>query len=135
MRVRYVSGPTVGPVDPRLSIGQEYLVLGLSFEFAPGTFVSRLSVHLLLENGAVAEGDLAQFEITNPRTSRFWRIRTGQFDGRQFVDLLPPELFAILTIDDRDNCTSEEQDVAGLEALGSAEFQRVCAVLENEQDS
>jgi hypothetical protein len=36
-----------------------------------------------LEQGGVAEDDLAQFEITDPHTSRFWQIRTGQFDGRQ----------------------------------------------------
>lgn len=132
MKVRYVSGPAVGPADRRLTIGQEYLALGLSFECAPGTFVSRPSVHILLEQGGVAQGDLAQFEITDPRTSRFWQVRMGQFEGRQFVDLLPPELFAVLTVDDRDERTSEELDMTFFEALGSTEFQRVCALLENE---
>jgi hypothetical protein len=65
-----------------------------------------------LEQGGVAEDDLAQFEITDPHTSRFWQIRTGQFDGRQYIDMMPPELFAVLTVDDRDERTSEEQDVA-----------------------
>ena len=135
MRVRYISGPAVGSADRRLTLGQEYLALGLSFEFAPGAFVSRPAVHILLEHGGVAECDLAQFEITDPRTSRFWQIRMGQFAGRQFVDLLPPEFFAVLTVDERDERTSAEQDVTFFQALGSAEFQRVCTLLENEYRS
>jgi hypothetical protein len=79
-----------------------------------------------------ASSDLAQFEMTDPRTSRFWQIRTGQFEGRQFVDMLPPELVTALTIDDRDERASEEQDVAFFKALGSAEFQHVCTLVENE---
>ena len=135
MRVRYVSDPAVGPADRRLTIGQEYLALGLSFECAPGAFVSRPSVHILLEQGGVAESDLAQFEITDPRMSRFWQIRMGQFEGRQFVDMLPPELFAVLTVDDRDERPSAEQDVTFFQALRSAEFQRVCTLLEHEYQS
>ena len=135
MRVRYVSGPAAGPADRRLTLGQEYLALGLSFEFAPGAFVSRPAVHLLLEQGGVAECDLAQFEITDPRTSRFWQIRMGQFEGRQFVDILPPELFAVLTVDDRDERTGVEQDVTFFQALRSAEFHRVCTLLETEYRS
>jgi hypothetical protein len=131
MRVRYVAGPSVGPADQRLTLGQDYLVLGLSFEFGTA-FTAECRLHLLLEHGGIASSDLAQFEITDPRTSRFWRIRMGQFDGRQFVDLLPPELVTVIHVDDRDERTSEEQDIAVLEALRSAEFRRICTVLENE---
>jgi len=111
MRMRYVSGPAVGPADPRLTVGQDYLVLGLSFDFASGPFVSRPVIHLLLQQGGVAQSDLAQFEITDPCPSRFWQIRRGEFEGRQFVDLLPPELFAVLSSDERGERTRQEQNV------------------------
>jgi hypothetical protein len=115
MRVRYVSGATVGPTDRRLTIGQDYRVLGLSFEYAPDPFLSRPYVHILLEQGRVAQGDLAQFESTNPRTSRFWQIRTGQFGERHFVDTLPPEFFAVFSVADPGQFASHQ---SGLWRLG-----------------
>jgi hypothetical protein len=47
-----------------------------------------------LEQGGVAEDDLAQFEITDPHTSRFWQIRTGQFD-KGFARLIDEKIAVI----------------------------------------
>jgi hypothetical protein len=121
-------------IDTRLTIGEEYLALGLTFEADPDHFMTGPYVHILLDNGNFALCDLCLFEITDPRASRYWEVRTAQFDSRQIVELLPPYLSGILSIADEDERPTWEQDEGYFAALNSPEFRQVCELLQREYD-
>jgi hypothetical protein len=129
MRVRCISDR-----DQRLTVGQDYLVLGLTFEFDPGQRVCvGPQVYVLLDSGRLALCDLAVLQITDPHASRYWQVRLVSFENRQYVDILPPELFSMLNVEEDDQRSGLEQDRAFFEALRSDEFRRVCALLQAEQ--
>jgi hypothetical protein len=127
-------GKYQGSIDNRLTIGAEYLVLGLTFEADPDRFTTGPYVHIPLDNGNVALCDLCLFAITDPRASRYWEVRTAQFDNRQIVELLPPHLSGILSIADEDERPTWEQDKSFFAALSSSEFRQVCELLQSEYD-
>jgi hypothetical protein len=86
----------------------------------------------MLQNGYAALCDLALFEITDPRASRYWHVRMTTFEGREAIDLLPPELIPIFFTTEDDERSGLEQDRAYFAALHSDEFKRVCELLHNE---
>lgn len=118
--------------DKRLSIGKEYLVLGLSFEFDPAHLTSGPYVFILLDKGNVAYFDLALFEVSDPRVSRYWQIRKVEFDSRQVVDILPPALFDQLNDPADDERSLDERDSAYFEMLQSQGFRDLSTLLQSE---
>jgi hypothetical protein len=120
--------------DNRLTVGEEYLVIGLTYELGSTNAGAGVYVHVLLTNGDVAYSHLYLFEVIDPRSSRYWHVRMVQFDGGQFVELLPPTLFGVLSTTDDDARTSLEQERASATALHSPEFRHTCDLLRREFD-
>ena len=67
--------------DNRLTVGEEYLVIGLTFELGSTNARAGVYVHVLLTNGDVAYSHLYLFEVIDPRSSRYcmceWSSSTG----------------------------------------------------------
>jgi len=118
-----------------LTVGQEYLVLGLSFQADPKHVETGAYVYVPLGDKGVGTCALGLFAITDPRVSRYWQIRTSRFDQMTIVDLLPPPLFAMLNIADDETRTSEQIDAAYAAALVSSEYKHIYQLLKNEFES
>ncbi len=121
-----------GSLAPGLTIGAEYLVLGLGFEADPDHATTGPYVTILLERVGPKAYDLCLFEVTDPRVSRYWQVRALQFGGRQIVELLPPALFEALSTTDNDERSAEEQDETYFAFLESDAFEHICALLRDE---
>ncbi len=129
--------PYQGHLEWGLTVGQEYLVLGLTFEADPEHFRTGPHVDLLLKTGDVLNVrsyDLCLFEISDPRASRYWEVRTREFGDRQIVDLLPPPLADAIYPSEGDARTFEEADEAWSAFLGSDEFRHLCDALQRESE-
>lgn len=122
-------------LDYRLTVGEEYLVIGLTFELGTANDGAGVYAHVLLPNGDLAYSHLYLFEVIDPRASCYWHVRKVQFAGEQFIELLPPTLFDMLTTFDDDTRSGLEQELAVTAALHSAEFRRTVELLRSEFDS
>jgi hypothetical protein len=124
-----------------VTIGEEYLGLGLTFEADPDHATTGPYVHLLLRNGDVLNlrrYDLALFTITDPRASRYWEVGTREFNGRQIVEMMPPLLAGKLYLPaeaGQVSSDSEDEDDAWFAFLDSAAFRRLCDLLQDESAS
>ena len=121
-----------GSLAVGLTVGEEYLVLGLEFVVDPDQFDTGPYVIVLRNHGVPVAYDLCLFEVIDPRASRYWEVRTVQFAGRQIVELLPPTLFDELSTTDDDERSSVEQDEAYFAYLDSDAFRHVCTLLRDE---
>jgi hypothetical protein len=121
-----------GSLEPGLSIGAEYLVLGMTFEADPRHVSTGPYVMVLMKDREPATYDLCLFEIIDPRVSRYWEVHTVQFDGRQIVDVRPLALFGPLDITDDDERDWEKQEEAYDAFLNSDAFRDTCALLRAE---
>jgi hypothetical protein len=117
-----------GNLELGLTIGAEYLVLGLGFEADSNHGTTGPNVTVLLENGSPGGYDLCLFEVIDPRVSRYWEMCILEFDSRQIVELLPPT-FPKATVDALDH---DAQDKAYIAFLASDAFRDTCALLKDE---
>jgi hypothetical protein len=133
--------PQQGHVAWGVAIGEEYLVLGLTFEADPEHAITGPYVLLLLQNGDslnVRQYDLGLFTITDPRVSRYWKVGVREFAGRQITEVLPPILAdALYPRADAGpaNSSSEDEDDAWFGFLDSAVFRHLCGLLQDESAS
>lgn len=115
-----------------LTVGSEYLVLGLAFEFDADRTTTGPYVLVLDDYGIPKSHDLSLFEVCDSRVSHYWHVRSSRFDSRQIEELMPPELFDILDAADDSARSLDEQDAAFFAALRSPEFVALCTLLRHE---
>jgi hypothetical protein len=133
--------PQQGHVAWGVTIGEEYLVLGLTFETDPEHATTGPYVLLLLQNGGllnVRQYDLGLFTISDPRASRYWKVGVREFAGRQITEVLPPILAdALYPRPDAGQAasSSEDEDDAWFEFLDSGAFRHLCGLLQDESAS
>ena len=87
--------PSQGYLEWGVTMGEEYLALGLTFAFDQEHTATGPYVHLLpqkVDGLTVRHYDLRLFTITDPRASHYWEAPTRQFAGGEIVDVLPPTL-------------------------------------------
>lgn len=121
-----------GSLAAQLTIGAEYVVLGLSFEFDPEHYSTGPYVTVLLESGVPARYDMCLFEVTDPRASRYWEVSILLFGGRQITELAPPVPVGAFYRRNDETCSPEEQDEDYFAFLGSSSFAQVCELLQGE---
>jgi hypothetical protein len=130
--------PQQGHLAWGVTIGEEYLVLGLTFEADPEHATTGPYVLLLLQNGDVLnvrQYDLGLFTITDPWVSRYWKVGVREFAGRQMAEVLPPLLADALyprAVAEHVSSSSEDEDDAWFAFLDSAAFRRLCSLLQDE---
>jgi hypothetical protein len=120
-----------------LTIGEEYLVLGLSFAVNPKQPLTGPYVFLLLQRDNVLNVggyDLGLFTITDPHPSQYWEVRAWQFSENQIVDLLPPTLAAVLYAPTAAGSDGSVEDDAWFAYLDSEGFRQLCDRLRGESD-
>jgi len=101
-----------------VTIGKEYLVVGLSFEINSyaGTGVC---VNIVSDGGYFVTVPLCLFEVLDARASRYWRIRRWE-DG--ITSLWPESFYAPFYVDDHNEDVPEVR----------ADFKKVYSQLEAE---
>lgn len=73
-----------------LTVGKEYLVLGLEFEVDPAGFETGTYVWIVPDVGYVVRFRLLYFEITDPQVSRYWQAQSLSAGN---VTLFPPSFY------------------------------------------
>jgi hypothetical protein len=112
-----------------LTVGKEYLVVALSFTFAPAPDELGPSVVLIPDAGYLVAFPLALFEVTDPRASRYWTLHVDvdRDAGSTVVTLGPPSIYHHL----RAYLDQLEQGEPSVDA----DFSHVYALLEAEAAS
>ncbi len=77
-----------------LTVGREYLVVAITFTFAPAPDELGPSVILIPGAGYLVAFPLALFEVTDPRVSRYWELQVDvdREAGTTAVTLGPPSV-------------------------------------------
>lgn len=129
-RPRYRGGLAWG-----ITIGDEYLGLGLTFAVDPNYPRTGPYVHLLLKRDDVLNVggyDLGLFTITDLRPSQYWKVRACEYYGSQLVNLLPPvlaaELYASTDATSEDSLDESDRWFAYLD---SEAFRQLCDLLQS----
>jgi hypothetical protein len=125
-------GKYQGMLAQGLTIGREYLVLGLSFIADADHFQTGSYVLIQPDIGTIASYDLCLFEITDPRPSRYWRVQARRDEAGERVTLYPPGLLDPTTIAEDDPRNGEELDEAWFAYLASDEYERIWTMLQDE---
>jgi hypothetical protein len=125
-------GEYQGMLAQGLTIGREYLVLGLSFIADADRF--QIGAYALIQPdvGAIESYELCLFEITDPRPSRYWRVQARHDEAGESVTLYPLGLLEAMTIAEDDPRNAEELDVAWFAYLASGEYERIWNMLHDE---
>src|SRR5882724_4361444 len=102
-----------------VTIGKEYLVVGLSFQLNSGIFGTGLCVNVVDDGNYFVTIPLCLFEVLDARASRHWRIHTWE-DGN--ITLWPESFYAPYYVDDHNEDFPEVR----------ADFKKVYSQLEAE---
>lgn len=103
----------------RISVGTEYVVLGLTYDPKMSDYAGNPIVEVKDDAGCLTALPIILFEIVDPRPSLYWQIR---YDGGGWLTLYPESFYQEYYHDDLSEGVPEVE----------ADFARVCDLLEKE---